>query len=85
MRKKTPWLYVQQGKHPPINIKISFTHVYLFTFMIFVWMVRKNLNYWLYPFHSYFTPMLYGKRLRQREELACSMIMISENATPRNS
>ena len=37
---KTTWLYVQQGKWPPINIQNSFTCVYLFTFMIFVWMLR---------------------------------------------
>ena len=29
--------------------------------------------------------LLNGKRPRQREELACSRVMISENVAPRNS
>ena len=31
------------------------------------------------------TPILNGERPEQREELACSMITISENVTPRNT
>ena len=41
---KTPWLHVQQGKCPPINIQnsFSFAGVYLFTFMILFGCFKKK-------------------------------------------
>ena len=37
---KTPWLYVQQSKWPPINIQNFLYMCVLIYFMISVWMLR---------------------------------------------
>ena len=29
---KPPWLYMQQGKHPPINIQ-NFSHLHVYTYL----------------------------------------------------
>ena len=78
---KTPWLYVQQGECPPINIQNFFYTCILIYIHDVIWMLRTTQII----DSTLLTPALYGKRLKQREELACSMITISENAVPRNS
>ena len=64
------------------------TYVYLFTFRISGCWVKKYLNYCL---HNSLQPLLLYHIVKDqintpiRGKLACSMITISENATPRNS
>ena len=50
---KTPWLYVQQGKHSPINIQNFLCICILIYIHDDCLDVKNNLNYYLYPFHSY--------------------------------
>ena len=49
---KTPWLYVQQGKCPLINIQNFFYTCIIIYIHDVVWMLRTT---WIidYPFHSY--------------------------------
>ena len=47
-----------------------------------VWML-KGTTLIIDP--NFITPTLNGESPKQREELTCSTIMISENTTPRNS
>ena len=42
---KTPWLYVQQGKHPPINIQNFLYKCVLIYFHDDCLDVKNNLNY----------------------------------------
>ena len=50
---KTPWLYVQQGKHPPINIQnILYMWILLYTHDI-VCMLRTTWIVDPTPFHPY--------------------------------
>ena len=81
---KTPWLHVQQGKCPPINIQ-NFFFIYMCILVYIpdiVWML-KGTNRIIDI--TLITLTLNGVRPKQREKLVYSMIMISENAAPRNS
>ena len=79
---KTPWLYVQQGKCPPIIIQ-NFTYTCILVHIHdIVWKLIRRTTRIIDS--TIITPILNGERPRQREEFVCSMIMISENAVPRN-